>query len=167
MDASTLSAVSALMGSVVGAGVSLTTTWIAQRYSTRQERVRERARQRERLYSKFISEAAHLQPDAFGHQLDSAKAVVRIAGHRVLPLAQSHVGGVVRTQAVAGPRSASRVQRSFPPRNRGGRYDDMLFSISPLASLHQRAIRQTPLDSVSLPLDRELRDFTEESLRER
>jgi len=68
------------MGSVVGAGVSLTTTWIAQRYSTRQERVRERARQRERLYSKFISEAAHLQLDAFGHQLDSAKAVVRIAG---------------------------------------------------------------------------------------
>jgi hypothetical protein len=65
---------------VVGAGVSLTTTWIAQRYSTRQERVRERARQRERLYSKFISEAAHLQLDAFGHQLDSAKAVVRIAG---------------------------------------------------------------------------------------
>src|SRR4029077_14745075 len=80
MDASTLSAVSALMGSVVGAGVSLTTTWIAQRYSTRQERVRERARPRERLYSKFISEAAHLQLDAFGHQLDSAKAVVRIAG---------------------------------------------------------------------------------------
>ena len=80
MDASTLSAVSALMGSVVGAGVSLTTPWIAQRYSTRQERVRERARQRERLYSKFISEAAHLQLDAFGHQLDSAKAVVRIAG---------------------------------------------------------------------------------------
>jgi hypothetical protein len=37
-------------------------------------------RQRERLYSKFISEAAHLQLDAFGHQLDSAKAVVRIAG---------------------------------------------------------------------------------------
>jgi len=68
------------MGSVVGAGVSLTTPWIAQRYSTRQERVRERARQRERLYSKFISEAAHLQLDAFGHQLDSAKAVVRIAG---------------------------------------------------------------------------------------
>ena len=68
------------MGSVVGAGASLTTTWIAQRYSTRQERVRERARQRERLYSKFISEAAHLQLDAFGHQLDSAKAVVRIAG---------------------------------------------------------------------------------------
>ena len=60
--------------------ISLTTTWIAQRYSTRQERVRERARQRERLYSKFISEAAHLQLDAFGHQLDSAKAVVRIAG---------------------------------------------------------------------------------------
>jgi len=80
MDASTLSGVSALMGSVVGAGASLTTTWIAQRYSTRQERVRERARQRERLYSKFISEAAHLQLDAFGHQLDSAKAVVRIAG---------------------------------------------------------------------------------------
>jgi hypothetical protein len=80
MDASTLSAVSALMGSVVGAGASLTTTWITQRYSTRQERVRERARQRERLYSKFISEAAHLQLDAFGHQLDSAKAVVRIAG---------------------------------------------------------------------------------------
>jgi hypothetical protein len=80
MDASTSSAVSALMGSVVEAGVSLTTTWIAQRYSTRQERVRERARQRERLYSKFISEAAHLQLDAFGHQLDSAKAVVRIAG---------------------------------------------------------------------------------------
>ncbi len=67
------------MGSVVGAAASLTTTWLAQRYSTKQERVRERARQRENLYGEFIAEAAQLQVDAFGHQLDSAKAVVRIA----------------------------------------------------------------------------------------
>jgi hypothetical protein len=79
MDASTLTAFSALMGSVVGAAASVTTTWLAQRYSTKQERARERTRQRESLYAEFIAEAAQLQVDAFGHQLDSAKAVVRIA----------------------------------------------------------------------------------------
>jgi hypothetical protein len=78
MDASALSAMSALFGSVVGASASLATTWIGQKYSSRQERAREQAHQRELLYAEFISEASRLQIDSFGHQLDSAQAAVKI-----------------------------------------------------------------------------------------
>jgi hypothetical protein len=78
MDAPTLSAMAALFGSIVGAGASVTTTWIGQKYSSYQERLREYAHQRELLYAEFIAEASRLQIEAFGHQLDSARAVVKI-----------------------------------------------------------------------------------------
>ncbi len=78
MDAPTLSAVSALLGSVVGAGASLATTWIGQKYSSRQERMRENAHRRELLYAEFIAEGSRLQIDSFGHQLESAQAAVKI-----------------------------------------------------------------------------------------
>jgi len=78
MDAPTLSAVSALLGSVVGAGASVATTWIGQKYSSHQERTRENAHQRELLYAEFIAEASRLQMDSFGHQLESAQAAVKI-----------------------------------------------------------------------------------------
>jgi hypothetical protein len=78
MDASTLSALSALLGSVVGASASVATTWIAQRYSGHQERTREKTRQREQLYAEFISEAARLEIDAYERKLDSGKTVVPI-----------------------------------------------------------------------------------------
>ena len=78
MDASSLSAMSALLGSVVGASASVATTWIGQKYSGRQERMREHVRQRELLYGEFIAEASRLQLDSFGHQLESAQAAVKI-----------------------------------------------------------------------------------------
>jgi len=78
MDASALSAVSALLGSVVGAGASVATTWIGQKYSGHQERMRESAHQRELLYAEFIAEASRLQLDSFGHHLESAQAAVKI-----------------------------------------------------------------------------------------
>ena|SRR6266850_953561 len=78
MDAPTLSAMSALLGSVVGASASVATTWIGQKYSSHQERVRESAHQRELLYGEFIAEATRLQIDSFGHQLESGQTAVKI-----------------------------------------------------------------------------------------
>jgi hypothetical protein len=78
MDAPTLSAVSALLGSVVGASASVATTWIGQKYSGRQERARENAHKRELLYAEFIGEAVRLQIDSLERKLDSAKTVVTI-----------------------------------------------------------------------------------------
>jgi len=78
MDASALSAMSALLGSVVGAGASVATTWIGHKYSSHQERMRESAHQRELLYAEFIAEASRMQIDSFGHQLESAQAAVKI-----------------------------------------------------------------------------------------
>ena len=69
---------SALLGSLVGASASVATTWIGQKYSSHQERMRESAHQRELLYGEFITEASRLQMDSFGHQLDSAQAAVKI-----------------------------------------------------------------------------------------
>jgi hypothetical protein len=78
MDAATLTAVSALLGSLVGASASVVTTWISQKYSSRQERTRELAQQRQLLYAEFIGEAARLEIDSFERKLDSAKTVVTI-----------------------------------------------------------------------------------------
>jgi hypothetical protein len=78
MDVSALSAMSALLGSVVGASASVATTWIGQKYSSHQERMRENAHQRELLYGEFIAEASRLQIDSFGHHLESAQAAVKI-----------------------------------------------------------------------------------------
>ena len=78
MDAPTLSAMAALFGSIVGAGASVATTWIGQKYSSYQERMREATHQRELLYAEFISEASRLQIESFDHQLDSAQAVVKL-----------------------------------------------------------------------------------------
>ena len=65
MDASYISAVSALAGSAIGALASLTTTWLTQHAQSRTtQRLQHRAR-REALYGEFICEASKLFADAF------------------------------------------------------------------------------------------------------
>ncbi|MBV8457500.1 MAG: hypothetical protein JO122_12890 [Acetobacteraceae bacterium] len=67
MNPATLSALSALLGSAVGALASLATTWLTQHYQDRiQRRAQEMAR-RERLFGDFIVQAAKLYADALTH----------------------------------------------------------------------------------------------------
>jgi hypothetical protein len=67
MDAASLSALSALAGSAVGALASLGTTWLTQRYQDRSQRLAQERARRERLFGEFIEQASQVFADALSH----------------------------------------------------------------------------------------------------
>jgi hypothetical protein len=76
MDVAILSAMSALVGSSIGALSSFSTTWLVQTSQLRsQYRGNERTK-RERLYADFISEAAKRMTDAMSHEAESPEVLV-------------------------------------------------------------------------------------------
>ncbi len=67
MEPAVLSAISALAGSVIGGLASLTTAWVSQRGTHRQQRLTAEIAKREALYVEFMQESARLLMDALGH----------------------------------------------------------------------------------------------------
>ena len=58
MDTATISAVSALAGSGIGALASVATTWLTQHSQSRDKRVSQEATRRERLFVNFVDQAS-------------------------------------------------------------------------------------------------------------
>ena len=71
MDATIVSALSAVLGSAVGGSVTFATAWIAQKTQSRRQLVRAEIRKRENLYGEFIAECSTLLIDALDHTLDN------------------------------------------------------------------------------------------------
>jgi len=78
MDPALLSAMSAVLGSLVGGSASVATTWIAQRTLGHRELAREELRKREALYGEFIAECAKLLMDALLHTLEEPDKLLPI-----------------------------------------------------------------------------------------
>jgi len=78
MDTALISAMSAVMGSLVGGSASVATTWLAQKTTNRREILRDELRKREALYGEFIGECARLYVDAFSHKLEKAETVLPV-----------------------------------------------------------------------------------------
>jgi hypothetical protein len=78
MDTALLSAMSAVMGSLVGGSASVATTWMAQKTLNRREVLREELRKREALYGEFIGECAKLFMDAFTHELEKPETLLPV-----------------------------------------------------------------------------------------
>jgi len=76
MDTMVLSALSGVMGSLVGGSATVGTAWITQQKLNRRELVREEIRKREALYGEFIAECARLLMDAFTHALDEPEKLL-------------------------------------------------------------------------------------------
>jgi hypothetical protein len=70
MDTSLISAMAAVVGSLVGGSATMATAWITQRTSTKRELIRQDLRKREMLYGEFISECAKLAIDALAHGIE-------------------------------------------------------------------------------------------------
>lgn len=70
MDTTMLTAMSGVLGSLVGSAGTVAATWVTQRTLSRRELVQAEIRKRETLYGEFISECAKLLVDAFTHGLD-------------------------------------------------------------------------------------------------
>jgi hypothetical protein len=71
MDSTSISALSVLGGSLVGALTSLASTWLTQQHQDRRELLGEQLADRETLYACFISEASRALIDSLDHSLDN------------------------------------------------------------------------------------------------
>ena len=78
MDSSMVSALSAVMGSVVGGSASIATAWFTQRTQGRRERINTEILKRETLYAEFISECSKLFVDSLDHTLDKPERIVQV-----------------------------------------------------------------------------------------
>ena len=75
MDTTLLTAMSGVLGSLVGGSATVATTWITQRTASRKELIQGDIRKREMLYGEFIAECAKLIMDAFTHTLDKPETL--------------------------------------------------------------------------------------------
>ena len=92
MDPSLVSALSAILGSLVGGSASIATAWITQKTQSRRELVGAEIRKRELLYSEFIAECSKLAIDALDHTLDDTTKLFQVyALHNRIRLVSSDV----------------------------------------------------------------------------
>ena len=63
MNPATISAISALAGSAIGALASLATTWLTQHHQDRARRLEQEGSRRERLFGEFIEQASKAYAD--------------------------------------------------------------------------------------------------------
>ena len=75
MDTTLVSAMAAVVGSLVGGSATMATAWITQRTSTKRELAREELRKREALYGEFISECSKLAIDALAHGIEKPETL--------------------------------------------------------------------------------------------
>jgi hypothetical protein len=78
MDASIVSALSAVLGSLVGGSASIASSWVTQRTQGRREHVHNQVQKRETLYAEFISEASKLAIDALDHTLEKPERLADV-----------------------------------------------------------------------------------------
>ena len=76
MDASTVSVISGLVGTLVGGSASVATAWVTQRTSNKRELIRADMSKREALYGEFIGECSRLLVDALTHTLEKTETLL-------------------------------------------------------------------------------------------
>ena len=78
MDAAVLSAVSAVVGSIIGLSASAATSWLSQRTQSRRQAIGAEIKKREALYAEVITECSRLAIDALDHSLESPDKILNI-----------------------------------------------------------------------------------------
>jgi hypothetical protein len=76
MDAATIGALSAVLGSLVGGTATAATSWMSQRALNRSIQLKDEMRRRESLYGEFIGECAKLAVDALAHSLERPETLL-------------------------------------------------------------------------------------------
>lgn len=76
MDASIISALAAVAGSLTGGLATITTAWVTQRTQSKRELIRAEISKRETLYAEFISECSRLLVDSLVRTLDKPEAML-------------------------------------------------------------------------------------------
>lgn len=78
MDASIITALAALAGSLVGGLTTFATTWFTHRYQATRERAAKEIAKRETLYGDFINEATRVGIDAIQRDIDSLSELTQL-----------------------------------------------------------------------------------------
>lgn len=78
MDSSIITALSAMLGSLVGASASIVTNWMTLRSQFVRERAAEELSRRQLLYQEFIKDASNSVIDSLSHSLDQPEKFVKL-----------------------------------------------------------------------------------------
>ena len=78
MDAAIVSAMAAVLGSLVGGSATVATAWVTQRTLSKRELIGAEIRKREMLYGEFISASSKLVMDSFTHTLDKPETLLPV-----------------------------------------------------------------------------------------
>lgn len=76
MDTSVITAMSGVLGSLVGGSATVATTWVAQRNHSKGQLLRMEIRRREAVYGEFICECSARVLDAFDHHLEKPETLL-------------------------------------------------------------------------------------------
>ena len=76
MDNAIISAMSGVLGSLVGGSATVATTWVTQRTQGKRELVRAEIKRREALYGEFISECSARIIDSFERTLEKPETLL-------------------------------------------------------------------------------------------
>ena len=80
MDMTSVTALSGVLGTLVGVSATGAVAWINQKTLHRRELVRDDMRMRQELYGEFLTECARLLVDAFQHTLEKPETFVPVYG---------------------------------------------------------------------------------------
>jgi hypothetical protein len=78
VDHAILSAVAALVGSLIGGVSTFAAYWMSQRIQTRHQRLMQQAVIRETLYAEFIVEASRRLADAWSHEAEGPQVIANL-----------------------------------------------------------------------------------------
>src|ERR1051325_9171013 len=78
MDASAISALAGVFGSLVGGSATVATAWFTQRTQSKRELIRVEIAKRETLYGEFISECSRLVVDSLVRMLEKPDAMLSV-----------------------------------------------------------------------------------------
>ena len=111
MDRALLSALAAILGSLVGASATIATAWLTQRTQARRAAVEAEIRKREALYGEFIAEGSKVLIDALDHKLDDPEKLYNLYAilNRIRLLASDEV------LAAADRATTAILERYFQP----------------------------------------------------
>ena len=120
MDMTWVSALSGVLGSLVGGSVTFATAWITQRTASRRELLREEMHKRETLYNEFIGACAKRLVDAFAHHLDTPEPMlpvyalmnhIRLSASKPVLIEAEHLLARIMEQYFAEPLTVEEVRR--------------------------------------------------------
>ena len=102
IDSSIVSALSAVLGSIVGASATIATTWFTQKAQSKRTYIETEVRKREQLYADFIAECAKLAVDSVDHSLDNPEKLIQVyALHNRIRLIASDAVDRAAAQTIA------------------------------------------------------------------